>query len=340
MLPQPDLGTLDGWLAAGAPSGGADDAACAVTMMPPEVGAPVPVDPNETCFELRMHGGQSASDTSPFTIQSGERYHCFYYTVPWTEPVVATRFGNVFDNPALLHHWLLYTTSTRASGTSAECTGSHIGDNAQLLSGWAVGGQDLVMPADTGLELPAPGTNLLVEWHLYNNGGLPTPDNSGLEVCTVPRGMRPKVGSMTTLGTEDFGLGIPAGTQSEYTSTCVPSRAGMSATDPIHIFTFLPHMHKLGRNLRSVVNRANGTQETVFDKPFDFMQQIHYPASIDLMPGDTVTSTCTFHNDTPLPVAFGPSSEQEMCYQFVLSSPAGALKNGVFGLNGASTNCW
>jgi hypothetical protein len=29
-----------------------------------------------------------------------------------------------------------------------------------------------------------------------------------------------------------------------------------------------------------------------------------------------------------------------MCYQFVLSSPAGALKNGAFGLNGASTNCW
>ena len=114
----------------------------------------------------------------------------------------------------------------------------------------------------------------------------------------------------------------------------------MAATDPIHIFAFLPHMHKLGRNLRSVVNRANGTQETVFDEPFDFMQQIHYAASVDLMPGDTITSTCTFNNDTPLPVGFGPSSEQEMCYQFVLSSPAGALKNGVFGLNGASTNCW
>jgi len=337
-----DLATLDGWLAAGAPSGTVEDATCATAVPPPIVEPPTPTtDPNETCYELAMHGGQGPTDTSPFTILDGERYHCFYYTVPWTEQVTATRFGNKFDNTALIHHWLLYTTDTSAPGTSGECTGSHIGDNAQLLSGWAVGGQDLVMPPDTGLQLPAPGTNLLVEWHLYNTTGMSATGNSAMQICTVPKGTRPKEGSMTSLGTEDFGLGgIPVGMQTEYTTTCVPSRAGMNATDPIHLFAFLPHMHKLGRNLRSVVNRANGMQETVFDKPFDFNQQIHYEVSVDMQPGDTITSTCTFMNDTTAPVAFGPSSSQEMCYQFVLSSPAGALKNGVFGLNGASTNCW
>ena len=81
-------------------------------------------------------------------------------------------------------------------------------------------------------------------------------------------------------------------------------------------------------------------QEVVFDKPFDFNQQISHSVSVDLMPGDTITSTCTFMNGTAAPVSFGSSTTQEMCYMFALSSPAGGLKNGVFGLNGSSTNCW
>jgi hypothetical protein len=342
-LPDPDFAVLSGWLAAGAPSGTAADANCSGAVgpaMPPDPTV-VPDDPNETCYELPLHGGQTEGDTSPFTILAGERYHCFYYRVPWTEPVVATRFGNSFQNQALLHHWLLYTTNSTASGTSAECTGSHIGDNSQLLAGWAVGGHDLVMPPDTGLELPAPGRSVLVEWHLYNTTGSPASDSSAMRVCTVPRAMRPRVGSMTSLGTENFGFGgIPAGRMSDYGSTCVPSRAGMNATDPIRIFAFLPHMHKLGRNMRSVINRANGMREEVFNRPFDFMQQIHYDVNVELHPGDTITSTCTFVNDTGRAVTYGSSSDNEMCYQFVLSSPAGALKNGAFGLNGATTNCW
>ena len=340
-LPAAELTTLDAWLGAGAPAGTAADATCPGAVVPTDPVVPGPTtDPNETCYELPMHGGQTAGDTSPFTIKSGERYHCFYYDVPWTEPVVATRFTNNFQNTALIHHWLLYTTNMAVPGKTEECLGSHIGDNSQLLSGWAVGGNDMVMPADTGLELPAPGSHVLVEWHLYNNGGVDTPDNSAPRICTVPKGARPKTGSMTSLGTEDFGFGIPTGTMSEFGSTCTPSRAGMNATDPVHIFAFLPHMHNLGRHMKSVVNRAGGMQEVVFDKPFDFNQQISHAVSIDLMPGDTITSTCTFMNGTPAPVSFGSSTTQEMCYQFALSSPAGALKNGAFGLNGSTTNCW
>lgn len=99
-------------------------------------------------------------------------------------------------------------------------------------------------------------------------------------------------------------------------------------------------MHQLGRNMRSVVNRAGGAVEEVFNKPFDFNQQIHYEANVDIHPGDTITSTCTFFNNTQAAVPFGPSSEQERCYQFVFSYPAGALRNGAFGLNGATNNCW
>jgi hypothetical protein len=94
--------------------------------------------------------------------------------------------------------------------------------------------------------------------------------------------------------------------------------------------------------MTSVIKRANGMNETVFDKPFDFNHQVHYPQDplIVLPPGETITSTCTFDNTTNNSVAFGPSTEQEMCYQFAFSYPAGALDNGVLSLIGATNTCW
>jgi hypothetical protein len=114
----------------------------------------------------------------------------------------------------------------------------------------------------------------------------------------------------------------------------------MNDTDPIHIFMLWPHMHTYGRHMHSAVTRADGTSQDVFDKPFDFNYQITYEAGIDLYPGDTITSTCTFNNTSDASVAFGPSTMQEMCYQFAFSYPAGALDNGVLSLVGATNTCW
>ena len=74
--------------------------------------------------------------------------------------------------------------------------------------------------------------------------------------------------------------------------------------------------------------------------PFDFNLQVSYPASITIQPGESITSTCRYENGSPAPVAFGPSSNQEMCYQFAFSYPAGALDNGVPSLVGATNTCW
>jgi len=82
--------------------------------------------------------------------------------------------------------------------------------------------------------------------------------------------------------------------------------------------------------------------ETPFDKAFDFNSQITYPAEppIVLEPGDTIISTCTFENYTNAAVPFGPSSDQEMCYNFTMAYPARALDSGVLSLIGATNTCW
>jgi hypothetical protein len=74
--------------------------------------------------------------------------------------------------------------------------------------------------------------------------------------------------------------------------------------------------------------------------PFDFNYQVHYDADVTLMPGDTIQSFCEFRNDTDHSTPFGPSTKQEMCYQFAFSYPAGALDNGVVSLIGATNTCW
>jgi hypothetical protein len=92
--------------------------------------------------------------------------------------------------------------------------------------------------------------------------------------------------------------------------------------------------------MKTVVNRPDGSHETIFDKPFDFNYQVHYPAAYDLKPGETLTSTCTYNNTTDKGAPFGESTDSEMCYQFTYSWPAHALDNHAASLIGTSNTCW
>jgi hypothetical protein len=152
---------------------------------------------------------------------------------------------------------------------------------------------------------------------------------------------------MTWIGTEDLngnkwfgGAGMPAHMTSIFSGTCNPLRTGMNSTDPIHILGFWPHMHQLGVNMKSIINHKNGMQETIFDKAFDFNHQIHYLQNYDLMPGDTLTASCTFNNTTNQGIPFGESTDTEMCYQFTFAWPAHALENHASSLIGATNTCW
>lgn len=347
-VPAGDIAVLSQWLAEGAPMGTPEDANCQVTIdytqeQPGE--QPPPAVPAEaTCYEFLVHGG----GTTPHTVRPNETYVEFYYDAPWTEEVAAVRWRTIYDNTALLHHWLMFAgQATGAPGTfSSGTTGSHIGQNVELVAGWAVGGNEVDIPAGIAMDMPPPSHQFLAEWHFFNAAGIPMTDQSGIEVCVVPKAsVDPKrLGSLTWLGTENFnGLaGMPAGRESKFGGVCTPSRAGLAADEPITIFGFLPHMHQLGRHMTTTVLRANGTEELVFDKPFQFDRQLYYTQDppIQVMPGDRVRATCTFFNDTLAAVPYGPSSEQEMCYQFTFAYPARALSNGVFALSGATNTCW
>lgn len=298
----------------------------------------------ETCYELRAHGQASPGDKTKYPVGSGESYTSFTFKAPWTAPVQGLRFRHLPDNAAVLHHWLLYSESAPvADGHIETCaldgpTGFLCGQAStrSLITGWAPGRGDFRLPEGVGLELPAPGAMLAVEFHYFNTGGAMTQDGSGVEVCTTTK-FRPNMASVTWLGTQK--INVPGRTMGTASGICNPLRKGMGANDPIHVLFSWPHMHKLGTHLKSTVMRAAGAQDVMWDGAFDFNSQTLHDTPVSLMPGDSVNTTCTFMNTTDNPVAFGQSTTQEMCYNFTYAWPAHALDNPGAELGGAENTC-
>jgi hypothetical protein len=186
-----------------------------------------------------------------------------------------------------------------------------------------------------------------VQWHFYNSTGTDQKDASSVQICTVPKSMRPHIGSITWMGTEDLGgnkwfggAGMPPHQESTFTTDCIPGRAGLGANDSIHIIGFEPHLHRLGKRMVTKAKHADGTLTTIFDKPFSFGNETHYFAEYELKAGETLTTSCTFNNDTDMGVPFGESTDTEMCYQFTFHWPAHALSNGAASLLGVPDTCW
>ena len=355
-LPAADLATLDMWLADGAKPAPATEGMCAQPMAPSvnpsalgSMTGPLKAEPGETCYDFPVHASTTSIDAVPYDVGFGEHYEQFYFKAPWPNDSVLTRVGGDYDNVKVLHHWLLFSTNEN------QPDGFHftsplptvLGVNAELIHGWGLGGETLVMPKDVGQHLPPKGTQLNIQWHFYNSTNMKQVDHSAVQVCTVPKASRPHTATVTWLGTENLngdkwfgGAGMPPHQISKFSGTCNPLRKGMNATDPIHILGFNPHMHRLGTHASVTVNHKNGTKEVLFDKPFSFDNQIHYGQLYDLMPGDTLTAECTFNNTTNTGVPFGESSDTEMCYVFTVSWPAGALENNVVSLIGSTNTCW
>jgi len=279
-----------------------------------------PTGPGVACYDIVARTSAGGKFSVPNTP---DLYHCFSYAPPWgSQKVHLISWRPLIDNKQVLHHWLLYNeTSPVTDKSDQDCLGAH--PNAQLVAGWAPGGQGNTLPADVGQDVAGAGFTL--ETHYNNTLSAPSPDASGAHVC-VTTNLRKNEAGMHWLGTELILL--PVG--GDATGVCAPSAAG-----PITILSSTPHMHLQGRHMKTVINRANGTKDMLIDKPFDFNTQVGYLTPAIVMPGDTLTTTCTFGGLA----IYGEGTNQEMCYNFVLAYPNGALssasglrKNGCTGL--------
>jgi hypothetical protein len=287
-------------------------------------GAPADVE----CLIFSAHGAQTGGDTAPFNVGVGVQnlYQCFYFKSPWNVPVHGLTFKSVDglrpdinDNP-VIHHWLLYESQGgNADGSHVPCIGLH--PDMTLLSGWAPGGDDWLMPPDVGMVMPT-GANAtyMLEVHYFNGTGQAVPDRSGVEVC-VTKQLRKNAATVSWLGTQF--ISIPPNSPATTGSICNPNK-GMW---PITILRTWPHMHKYGRRMKTEITRSGGQKQMLINEPFDFDYQKGYPANppVVLNPGDSLATTCEYQNTSSNAIRFGPETEQEMCYNFVVAYPARAL---------------
>jgi hypothetical protein len=345
--PAAGASAMAGVPAAGAPAGGASGG-MSNTQPLNTFGRLVP-RAGETCYELKNHQSTTTVDATPFAVGDGDHYEQFYFRAPWAKGALATSFATVVDNSKVLHHWFLFATD------EAEAAGSHksapspvlSGDNPVFLASWSLGAPNTVAPDDVGVELPDPSKLVNAQWHFHNSTGQPQPDASAIQICTVPASMRSHMASSTWLGTEDLngnvwsgGAGMPPHQVSMYTSTCSPMRRGLPASEPIHLISFQPHMHRLGTRMQVAVRHVNGSTEYISDVQFSFGASRSYLQNYELEPGETILTSCTFDNTTDVGVPYGPSSDNEMCYLFVYAWPAHALSNSAVSLLGVTDTCW
>jgi hypothetical protein len=204
-----------------------------------------------------------------------------------------------------------------------------------LLSGWAPGNKSIPLGRTIGLQTIA-GSNARfgIELH-YNTTTNPAvrKDRSGARIC-VTKTLRAHEASVHWLGTQAIvSLGLSA--KLDVTGTC-------SVKKESHIIAHSPHMHTRGRYMKTIVTKQAGGTAKITDQPFTFDDQQIFPVDaptgeIVVAPGDTINTVCTY--DGSQVFSFGPNTDQEMCYNFVVAWPAGSLSNGAAGLVGGSNTC-
>ena len=303
------------WLGQGAPT---SNERCADPVGPAKDGGVAQVDGGSTdsldCYKFLAHAEGDKNKKFKVGVKK-DGYFSFGFAAPWQGIGYAQVLRPVIDNSKVLHHWLLYREPT-VDGLIKETIGQH--ELGELLAGWAPGGvtMDFRPKGDIGMELP-PETYSL-ELH-YNSDDANAEDASGVEVC-VKKTKPQHIAGMSWVGydhggTLAYATGICLEPKKEWTGVCKPV-----SQEPIHLLYMVPHLHQTGRHLKSVINGPSGMR-VLHDKPFDFNYQITFETSEILMPGESITTTCTFSENK----CAGQATDQEMCYNFIYSYPKGAL---------------
>ena len=313
------LATLDTWLEDGAPARTAGERCDDVAPPPVPRGDELPCTPTHSFL---AHDATDSSAPFDVPVSADNLYECFTFRSPFGADEQATAWAPVVDDTRVLHHWILYRTQTeQVDGGVGRC---NMPLDATFLMGWAPGGGVEVMPDDVGVELRTAADEwLILQVHYWNVPGYTDArDRSGVSICTTDT-PRENTAGVLTMGA----LGIFLPPRSRDVQAAGNCSTG-SFDEPIHVLSSGPHMHELGTAFTTEIERRGGSTEMlVAVDPWDFNAQTtywHRPA-VRIDPGDTLRTTCTYDNMTDSLVTFGEDTEDEMCFNFALVYPIGAV---------------
>ncbi len=348
-----ELAVLDAWFAAGAPSstvacgtGGGGGVSTGTGGTPGGTGGGPSGAAGQTGGEatatgvgpqflpctpshiITAHAPGSTTTKYPVPDPTNDAYVCFNFKSPFAAGEQATAFAPIIDDSRVIHHWILFgsTTSVGDGAIQANCVAPSA--TAVHVTGWAPGGQNAVLDPDVGLKLDYPYFQLQV--HYNNQRYADGADASGVAICstTMPR---TNEAGIVTLGPGFFSIPAKA---SDYPVSA--SCTGGLATDgktPITIIGTSPHMHLLGTGFTTTHMRGGTDMGDLSNIPlgsWSFDNQKHYAITPrrQVLPSDTLKTTCFYDNPTSSPVSFGTRTTDEMCFDFITVYPYAAAKKG------------
>lgn len=298
-----EMTTMQNWFTANAPAG-------------TQVCQGGPVDPGcigPQCLpcdaKVRMvsYAGAEGSGQK-FSVATGQRYVNINFANPFrTGGAYAGQYvtasAPITDNEAVIHHWILY-------GLDAVGGRTHV-------AGWAPGGTNTVLDPDVMQDLSL-YTRFSMQIHYSNSSGRTQLDASGVAFCPTTE-RRTNIAGIFTLGTTS--ISIPPYAEASATATCNVQR-------PMTIIGTSPHMHQVGWGFRTEHVRG-GTNlpdlSNIANSQWSFEGQRHYPVlpRREVRVGDVLRTTCNYKNTSARTVRFGPFTEDEMCFDFIMVYPYG-----------------
>jgi hypothetical protein len=176
--------------------------------------------------------------------------------------------------------------------------------------------------------MPSGKNSMYLDMHYYNlEGASELLDRSGVEVCVLKKAnFRPNVASVFrsfgSVGGSDFILAPAATRNHDEEGKCT-----VRATQPVRLLTAAAHAHTYAVHMKFTVKKADGRVISMHDAPFSFDAQGSHllPEEVILETGDVVSTICTYSNLSNTNIFVGESTTSEMCFNFAVYYPMGAL---------------
>lgn len=258
-------------------------------------------------------------ESGTFTIEAAaERYVCF--TARYDQAMSIQRFD--YGGVEGVHHVFMARTLSPEPDGSFECQTLFKTNWLPIFTAGASGAA-LAFPDDTTLELPAQ-TQVLVQLHLLNASARSI---TGKVKITMQLARQPGAHRAVLFPFGTTVINLAPHTTGAVSQDCKLQR-------DLDVFAVFPHMHLLGKKLTFEAGDSADSLTTVYDTPWDFTQQYIQPMTLSLKTGQFTRVTCQYDNNTDMPVTYGESTHDEMCFLSVFVKDGADLDGQCLNLDG------
>lgn len=319
-LSDDEIKILEDWIMAGAPESlhGFD------SPEEPEFDSPEQYPDADLVLELPEYKVPPLSDN--------DLYKCFVFPVDMPEDVFVKAIEVIPGNPRAVHHVLLYhDTSNIPNQLDAAdpeigytCFGGIGSNNAQLIGGWAPGGDPQVFPDNMGIRIPAK-TNLVVQVH-YPEYAVGEVDQTHINLELTTEEQReifvvPVLNHFTTM--INGPLVIPANEVKEFFQLWTVPFAKLT------LIGIAPHAHLICTEMEAWAEKSNGERIELVHTPkwdFDWQKFYAYKRPIILEGGMQIYGRAVYDNtvnnhhnpnNPPSLITLGEDTDEEMMIFFL-----------------------